>query len=138
MVRAAIENRIEQFAAAADPRLEGVRTAVRRQAFLPLYVGWMAVLGVLPDGSFVRWDHDSGEDALKPLLDPFWQRMAALQGARQYPELLGLVPQRPASAQTCDKCEGSGQLKGLLPHLVCECGGLGWSIPSERRDPAPV
>jgi hypothetical protein len=53
-MRGAIETRISEFLAADDPKLEWVKPAARKHAFLPLYVGWVAVLGVRPDGSFVR------------------------------------------------------------------------------------
>jgi hypothetical protein len=45
-MRGAIETRISEFLAADDPKLEWVKPAARKHAFLPLYVGWVAVLGV--------------------------------------------------------------------------------------------
>jgi hypothetical protein len=135
-IRAAIERRIDEFLAADDPKLEWVKPAVRKHTFLPLYVGWVAALGVRPDRSFVRWDHEDDRETVKPLSDPYWQRMAACQGAKTYPELRELIPERPAAAQTCDACGGSGQMSGA-PHVICQCGGIGWLIPGEHRGPSP-
>src|SRR6266850_2973417 len=108
----------------------------RRHGFLPLYVGWVAVLGLRPDGSFVRWDHENDRATVKPLSDAYWQRMAICQGTRKYPELRALLPERPATALTCPTCGGSGQMSGAPP-VVCQCGGTGWIIPGEQREPSP-
>lgn len=132
----AIEARISDFLAADNPKLEWVKPAVRKHAFLPLYVGWVAVLGVRPDGSFVRWDHESDRASVKPLSDAYWQRMAISHGTRKYPELRALLPERPAAALTCEACGGSGQMSGA-PQLVCQCGCIGWVIPGEPRKPSP-
>src|SRR5689334_16662837 len=110
-MRAQIERRIDEFLAADDPTLEWVKSAVRKHAFLPLYLGWVSALGIRPDGAFVRWDHEENPEIVTALLDPYWRRMAVCQGARKYPELGALIPQRPATAQDCDSCGGTGQLR---------------------------
>jgi hypothetical protein len=132
----AIETRIAEFLTAEDPELEWVKPAVRQHGFLPLYIGWVAALGLRPDGSFVRWDHEADRASVKPLGDAYWQRMAICHGAKKYPELRALLPERPASAQTCGACGGSGQLSGA-PHVICQCGGVGWIVPGEEREPSP-
>ena len=135
-MRAAIEKRIEEFLAADDPKLEWMKPAIRKHTFLPLHVGWVAVLGIRPDGSLVRWDHEDDREAVKPLADAYWQRMAICQGMRKYPELGTLIPQRPASAQACEDCGGTGQVRGA-PQVICQCGGIGWIIPNEEKGPSP-
>lgn len=135
-MRGAIETRIAEFLAAGDPKLKWVRPAVRRHAFLPLYVGWIATLGIRPDGSFVRWDHEDDDGSVKPLSDAYLQRLAICEGAKMYPELHALRPERPANAVTCDRCGGTGQIRGV-PQIICECGGVGWLIPGEPRSPTP-
>lgn len=132
----AIEKRITELLAADDPELDWVRPAVRAHGFLPLYLGWIAGLGVRPDGSFIRWEHEDDPANVKPLSDAYWQRMAVCQGAKKYPELRALLPERPGSALTCDACGGSGQMSAA-PHVVCKCGGVGWLLPGEPRGPSP-
>lgn len=134
-MRVAIQGRINELLASRDNRIAWVKPAVRQHGFLPLHLGWVAVLGICPDGSFVRWDHDAQPPVVQPLDDPYWERMAICQGVREYPELAPLVPARPESAQTCPDCGGSGEVTGLP--LVCQCGGAGWIIPGERRGPSP-
>jgi hypothetical protein len=135
-IRETIEQRISDFLIADDPKLAWLNEAVQKHTFLPLYVGWIAVLGIRPDESFVRLDLGGNGDEAMTLSNPYWQRMSLCQGAKKYPELCILIPERPASAQTCDGCGGRGQLPGA-PQLICECGGIGWVIPGESRDCPP-
>jgi hypothetical protein len=46
----------------------------------------------------------------------------------KFPELVALVPTRPADAMDCPACRGSGSMreKELPSGLSCYCGGLGW------------
>jgi hypothetical protein len=131
-----IRTRIAELLAASDSELEWVKPAVRAHTFLPLYVGWVASLGIRPDGSFIRWDHDDDRDSVTPLSDAYWQRMAICQGVKKYPELRALLPERPTTALTCEACGGSGQLNAASP-VVCRCGGVGWIIPGEQPEPFP-
>jgi hypothetical protein len=125
-----IEARLAEYLADDDPRLEWTKAKVREHWFLPLYLGWFAALGVRPDGSFVRWDYETTPERVTPLLEPFLQRLAICRGARRYPELRALVPERPATAATCESCRGAGELPGL-PQVICGCGGAGWIVPGE-------
>jgi hypothetical protein len=136
-VRELIERRIQEYLADDDPRFSWLRPAVRKFGFLPLYLGWVAVLGIRPDESLVRWDNEDDPEVMKPLSDAYWERMALCQGAKKYPELARLLPQRPAKALQCESCNGTGQIAGLPPHIICECGGLGWIIPGEQQGPSP-
>lgn len=135
-MQSAIEKRISEYLATDDTRHEWVKPAVRRHSFLPLYLGWIAVLGLRPDGSFVRWDHEEDRESVKTLADAYWQRMAICQGTKKYPELNALIPPRPALAKTCVACGGSGLVDGA-PLVICQCGGIGWTIPGEQRGPSP-
>lgn len=100
---------------------------MRQHGFLPLYLGWVAVLGIRPDGSIVRWACE-GSNQVEEVPQPFWQRMALCQGVKKYPELRTLLPDRPSIAYTCDVCSGAGEIPGA-PGVVCKCGGTGWLIP---------
>jgi hypothetical protein len=134
-VREAIEKRIQEFLANSDSRFEWVKPAVRKHGFLPLYLGWVAAIGLRPDGSFVRWDHEDDREVVKPLSNRYWERMALCQGAKKYPELASLIPERSPQAGDCESCKGTGQIEGM-PHIICGCGGLGWILPDEEQGPS--
>jgi hypothetical protein len=135
-MRDVIERGIREYLGDPDPRFDWIKPAVRKHEFLPLYLGWVAVIGLRPDGSFVCWDHEEGPDVVKPLSDPYWERMALCEGAKKYPELASLVPSRPPEARDCEFCRGTGQIEGL-PQVICGCGGLGWILPGELQGPSP-
>ena len=62
------------------------------------------------------------------------RRIAIFCGAKQYPELKQLVPDRPPGAPDCPYCEGRGKVDilGVEPDtIVCYCGGLGWLTDEE-------
>jgi len=59
-LRSAIERRIQEYLADDDPQLQWAKAAVRKHGFLPLYVGWVAALGIRSDASMVRWDYEEG------------------------------------------------------------------------------
>lgn len=126
-----IKKLISEFLERSDPTLSWTKPAVRKHEFLPLYVGWVATIGLRADGSFVRWNHDRGEDAIEVCTNYFLQRMALQQGSDLHPELKHAIPPPPPDAAVCSSCGGQGRLKGPMAHMICECGGLGWVIPGE-------
>ena len=131
-----IERLIAEYLQSDDERFEWVRNAVRRFGFLPLYLGWVSTLGIRPDGSMVRWDHEDDPEVIKELDDSFWSRTALALGARKFPELAQLVPNKPPDGLTCDMCAGEGIVRGA-GDLICRCGGLGWIVPGEQAEPGP-
>lgn len=133
---ALIEQWIADFLASTDPRKEWLKAPVRLHRFLPLYVGWMSTLGLRPDGSFVRWDQEATPPSLRLLASPFWQRLAVCRGIKEHPELGALLPPRPAEAVTCQVCGGTGTWV-RAPEIICECGGVGWSVPGEDKRDSP-
>jgi hypothetical protein len=130
-----IDRLIDAFLSSDEPTLGWLREVVRAHAFLPLYVGWVAVLGMRSDGTFVRWDSE-GDRGLEPLNDAFWIRVAIFQGVKRFDALRPLLPSRPPGAATCDACHGTGDVPGH-PTAVCSCGGAGWLIKGEVRGPSP-
>jgi hypothetical protein len=131
-----VEKLIEEFLVSTDPRDRWHLPAARRWNFLPLYRGWWSTLGIRPDGSFVRWDDEDDPEVIKPLAEPFLQRLALCQGAKKHPELRALLPARPPEAITCEHCNGLGDMPGL-PTFVCPCGGCGWIVPGESHGKNP-
>jgi hypothetical protein len=121
-----IELAIEGFLATPD----WLGAIVREKHFLPLYNGWTAILGVRPDGRFVRWNHEADPQTFDNHVEPYWQRLAACHGARRYREIAELIPARPKHATTCAHCHGIGVI-AALPHIGCYCAGAGWLLPGE-------
>jgi len=61
------------------------------------------------------------------------RREALFRALYHYPELLSLLPSRPATAGTCSVCEGTGvpEIRFVKPSfrsLVCQCAGAGWIV----------
>jgi hypothetical protein len=47
--------------------------------------------------------------------------------AERVPELAAWLPARPANAEDCSPCRGTGNMLPPLPNLQCpECFGMGW------------
>lgn len=126
----AIARRIGEFLVDSDARLGWVRSAVREHGFLPVHVGWLGVIGVRTDGSFVVWWHDDDPPHVDVAL-ALEARTGAVQAARMYPELAPLVPLRPEAALDCVNCIAAGE--GSAGHLICSCGGVGWTVPGEAQ-----
>jgi len=66
--------------------------------------------------------------------------LALFHSIRQFPELLSLLPPRPAGASDCPDCLGTGLHREVLSNPVlrsvsCRCGGAGWiSLPGSGAD----
>lgn len=136
-LRESVLEQISAFLARDGTKLDWLKPAVAEHRFLPLYIGWTAVLGIDPDGVLVRWEIETDRPTHSVLINPYWQRVALCEGARVIPELRGLLPGRPMEAVRCDVCSGTGKMPGIPDHFVCGCGGVGWVIPGESRDDSP-
>lgn len=62
-----------------------------------------------------------------------WSSIIVGASLFKFPELLRLLPKRPANAHNCSQCHGTGSIKikptnGKQVEIVCadRCGGLGW------------
>jgi hypothetical protein len=127
-----IDRWIDQFLADDDERFGWLKERVHTRRFLPLYVGWIATLGITAGQEIVRIESEGDVAEPEPVADAFSRRLAICQGAKKYPSLITLLAERPASAVDCASCSGRGEIDGA-PRLVCECGGAGWLIPGEAR-----
>ncbi len=100
---------------------------------LPLFADWSGYYGLREDASVVFVPYDEPR-AGPPETDVRIRTRILFLGARRYPELRELVPQRGDSDETCPGCGGSGILAETarrgITSIVCMCGGLGW-LPSE-------
>lgn len=139
-LRDAIGGYIDEYLASEDEGTAWVRKAVREHVFLPVHVGWVAALGIRPDGTVVRWEHeDRPGEAPRAEANPYWQRFVVAEGARKYPALGVLVPARPDHARDCSACGGTGELARTNDgvELLCQCGGLGWLLDGEPTSGGP-
>jgi len=104
--------------------------AINEGEFLPLYFGWLGVLGIKKDGNIVRFDAETGEiTPVVPSPANRLYRLALFQGIKKYPQLITLLPGKPNEALTCDSCGGSGKLAN--ENMVCICCGSGWTLKDD-------
>ena len=86
---------------------------------------------IAPDGTV--WINDYGEtDQDNWRVAKSNERMSILVSAQQrlYPELIVLLPVRPAHAISCAACGGSGLMHPPLRVWCPSCGSLGWVVAS--------
>lgn len=102
---------------------------------LPLHGNVVYLWALRPDGTILCMDHEAFNHPTEPETDPLIIYAVLAQGARIYPELQSWVPPRPAGAQQCDVCQGSGtkQSDGAITHCF-KCRSLGWFIPGNIPD----
>src|SRR3954470_2417848 len=93
--------RIASFPTGAPEPLRWQVPFVAEFAALPLYLGWDETIGIRPDGEVVRWSTEGDYRGVRPVEDRTWVLSALVDGARRYPELAALLPERPAGAVDC-------------------------------------
>jgi hypothetical protein len=99
--------------------------AARQFNALPLYEGWYGWGILTPQGEILEAD-DEGN--ISPAKEPM-RTMFLVVGTERYPELVPLLPQRPAGATDCAACKGSGWVHMNGRRMGFRCGGcraLGW------------
>jgi hypothetical protein len=121
--------RIEAFTRdAVEP--EYLRLHVSHHRVLPILVDWTGFWGLRADGEIWLIDTEDGREPVREF-DERLRRVALCKGAKKYPELQPLVPDRPQGAMDCPHCVGTGRIDapGVPPDtIVCYCGGLGWLV----------
>ena len=111
-----------------DPPIDLRELAAELRA-LPILLDMGGCYWLRSDGEIFSsiWDEPrelrvEGEERIRNLV--------LFQAVRKFPELEPLMPKRPATAQDCDFCRGTGIVNELPPELakdvLCFCGGLGW------------
>jgi hypothetical protein len=109
----------------------------KRLGGIPLYGDIGATLLMLLDGSIVEVEHD--HETINNAPSSRWTNLALVAGARRYPWLAELIPQRREDAIDCTGCNGRGQvelreLSDGSPGFWCgSCYGVGWLAPEEPR-----
>jgi hypothetical protein len=94
---------------------------------------WTADLLLNPSGTVIVRDTETGKPDSPA--NETESRLALFTAIEVYPELLSFLPGRPANAQTCELCEGTGILEMALinpklRNVRCQCFGAGWIVPS--------
>jgi hypothetical protein len=113
-----------------DPPLD-MRKLASELNLLPMLFDMGGYYGIRPNGETLSFAWDEPHD-LRAENDPRICNLVLLQGAKKYPELSVLIPSRPADAEDCPHCNGTGIERyvaehGLNPEVnICYCGGLGW------------
>ena len=107
-----------------------VRVCKEELNALPLHSTLIYLWAIRPDGAVLCMDHEAFGHPTEPETNPLVRYAVILQGARAYPELQALAPARPAGAQPCDDCQGTGALaQGEAAPTPCfRCRGLGWLV----------
>ncbi|MBS0193987.1 MAG: hypothetical protein JSR34_07050 [Proteobacteria bacterium] len=98
---------------------------VRQFNILPLWSAWFETVGIRPDGSIRKFSADGDHveyEGLRLVEERPVVVFSLLEGAKRYPCLQQVVPQRPVDAVTCERCGGNG----LGANIICVCGGIGW------------
>jgi hypothetical protein len=102
------------------------RAAARATHALPVYLDLGGALCFTTEGGVLHYDW--GTETAEPEHDRDWILVAAVAAAEKYPALADILPARPATAETCSRCHGSGR-PALTRDLRLRCGkcfGLGW------------
>jgi hypothetical protein len=126
-IAAFIAARVAGYPDEASDRLRWAAPSVAEFGALPLYLGWTETLGIRPDGAVVRWSTEGEYAGVRPVADRTWLLTALVEGARRYPELVALLPERTPGATDCACRNHPLVTSGKV--LCGECGGIGWLPP---------
>jgi hypothetical protein len=120
-----VKRLIEEAIAQLEPQPLGhINYEGRRHTALPLFGTLGEVWLLRPDGSLWRVDSEWGL-TLEPLPTDL-HTPAIIAGARLYPWLAAVLPQRPSTAVDCTECGGAGTVGPGSAWFCRTCGGLGW------------
>jgi hypothetical protein len=125
-----IAARVASYPTEAPERLRWESPFVTDFGALPLYPGWTETIGIRPDGEIVQWSTEGDYPGLRAVEDRLWVLSALVAGAKRYPELRALLPERPAGAVDCQCRDHPLFVSGKV--LCGTCGGVGW-LPAESR-----
>jgi len=135
-LRSEIERYIQQLLDLDDNRLDWLKPTVKREQLLPLYLAWLAAPCLRVDGSVVLWRYEDDPPTITPLRYGQTYRTGICEASKKYPLLRILLPPPPLDAVRCSACLGSGVVSKERPHLIRNCGGTGWTVPTEAPEDA--
>jgi len=110
--------------AAVHGRGAPYREIARSTGGLPVYANLGGGLAVKSDGRVVQYTWETREVRE---VDGDISRLAIARLVREHPAFAELLPDRPADAESCGACAGTGL---VLEHFDCsQCLALGWTAP---------
>ena len=119
-----VVQRLIESAKAQTP--SSIERALLALGALPIPWAWEGCFGVRPNGEVVYVDEDGKPTLLESIGYVRENTMATLvYAAKRNPDLMCLLPQRPAGARSCSTCRGTGTVT-KVEALCGECLGLGW------------
>jgi hypothetical protein len=122
---ASIKDHIERCVAGEDGPRYAIDDEARSHGAIALMGTIGMIWGLRPDGTFWQFDADFGTP-LSPLPEEL-QINAIVYGEKRHPWLNPIVPVRPATATSCQACEGRGAFPVTVGEVLCSnCHGLGW------------
>jgi hypothetical protein len=125
-----IDDEIVTVISGHDAQFDYVRASCRRLHVLPLLISSGGFCGIRPSGELIKVILEDEPEEVEMLTDPGLIHLALSQGAKRYPRLHFLRPQRTSTSRLCTECEGDGRIRiegKLMPeNILCRCGGLGW------------
>lgn len=128
------------FLAESTPDSNNLRRLAAEANVLPLFVDMGGVFCINAAGDIISFSWDNME-LPKVETDPRIRNIVLFQGSKKYPDLKGLIPEKPDEAITCPHCRGTGIESFSAMHnidgVVCYCGGLGW-IPNGNAERGTV
>lgn len=124
-----VEALLEAYLNSGPPEHADIRHWAHYHHALPLVTDMGGCTALRPSGELVTFLWDS-EAVLVSEADPLNRHVARAVGARKFPSLSGLAPQRQASSRICPGCGGTGQpIPGNPMQLIgvtCICAETGW------------
>ena len=123
-----ISARIAGFEHECEENRRWLLPYVRKHQILPLFLDWLETVGIQKDGSVRKFSADgehSQYEGLRVIEEQNLFTYSLVQGAKYYPPLQSIIPQRPDNAINCKSCSGAGSSE-FHPNVICACGGLGW------------
>ena len=132
-----IEAALKAFVANPEPYLIELDTPLNLRKLaaelnaLPMALDFGGCYVIRLSGELFSFAWDEPHD-LRAENDPRICNLVLFQGAKKYPEISVLIPSRPAGAEDCPHCSGTGIERYVAEHglnpevIICYCGGLGW------------
>jgi hypothetical protein len=97
---------------------------------LPTYCDWAGYFGIKPDLSFIYYSDDN--DEAHEVNEKGWHIISLIKGAKLYPELKDLLPNKSEDSLLCKYCNGTGRyifngIENSEFNICGKCFGLGWT-----------